>query len=184
MTSFVYMLGYRYLHAYFSSFGLSLSVASPDIAFVLSQGFDFLGWFGLVLIFTGFAHILLQKKAAPFIKRKTSQAWHSLILPATLLITATIFVSSYLELDNHIINNALKMSKKTIESRKALEKSTVIMTNGEQLKGNLRFFFFGPADAVFIDFQDDHSADPRIVVVSRSQLRYLTTQYGLYWHKS
>lgn len=175
LTGFIYMLGYRYLSAFYQFFGLSFSVASPDITFVLSQGFDFLGWFGLALVVTGLVHIFLNNIVAPYLKRKASQGWHSIILSATLFLTATTFASCYLVLDNHIRENAIKISKKSIESRKVIEKSTVIMTTGEELKGDLRFFFFGPVDAVFMDFQDANSPSPRIIVVSRSQLKFLTT---------
>ncbi len=175
LTGFIYMLGYRYLYTFYQFFGLSFSVASPDMTFVLSQGFDFLGWFGLVLAATGLVHLLQRHIVAPYVKRKTSQIWHSAISSATLFFTATIFVSCYLILDSHIRVNAFNMSIKSIESRKKIEKSTVVMTTGEELKGDLRFFFYGPVDAVFMDFQSTNSFSPRIVVVSRSQIRYLTT---------
>jgi hypothetical protein len=175
LTGFIYMLGYRYLYAFYQFFGLSFSVASPDIAFVLSQGFDFLGWFGLVLVVTGLVHVFIQNMVMPYFKSKASQGWYSAISSATLLITAAAFVTCYLVLDDHIRENAITISKKSIASRKALDKSTVILTTGEELKGHLRFFFFGPLDAVFMDFQDTNSSSPRIVVVSRSQLKYLTT---------
>jgi hypothetical protein len=175
ISGFLYILGYQYLFHYYECFRLNIQVREPDIPLVLSQGFNF-AWYliGAILVAIA-AGYLVRLVVARFVPRLAVPAKAQ--LPSIYMICGILtFMGMLIPIESQISDRARQDAQKAIHDRQTLPQDIVQLKDGSILSGDLRFFFFGKTQAVFLDFLARTSPPPpRVVIVQLSEIKVLRT---------
>lgn len=175
ISGFLYIFGYQYLFHYYEYFRLNIQVRDPDIPLILSQGFNFVWYLIGAILVAITAGYLLRVVVTRFAPPLTEPAKAK--LPSICMICGILtFMGMVIPIESQISGTAWQDAKRAIHDRQSLPQDIVQLKDGSTLSGDLRFFFFGKTQAVFLDFLARTSPNsPRVVVVQLSEIKVLRT---------